>query len=31
MPQVKGNGEQSSLAQYTKGSDGMTLREVILS
>ncbi len=31
MPQVKGNGEQSSLAQYTKGSEGMTLREVILS
>jgi FMN-dependent oxidoreductase (nitrilotriacetate monooxygenase family) len=30
MPMLKGNGEQSSLAQYTKGSEGMTLREVIL-
>jgi FMN-dependent oxidoreductase (nitrilotriacetate monooxygenase family) len=31
MPQLKGNGEQSSLAQYTKGSEEMTLREVLLS
>jgi alkanesulfonate monooxygenase SsuD/methylene tetrahydromethanopterin reductase-like flavin-dependent oxidoreductase (luciferase family) len=31
MPMIKGNGEQSSLAQYTNGSEGMTLREVILA
>jgi FMN-dependent oxidoreductase (nitrilotriacetate monooxygenase family) len=31
MPQVVGNGEQSSLAQYTKGNEDKTLREVVTS
>ncbi len=29
MPQVVGNGEQSSMAQYTKGNETKTLREVV--
>jgi FMN-dependent oxidoreductase (nitrilotriacetate monooxygenase family) len=29
MPQLVGNGEQSSLAQYTKGNEDKTLREVV--
>jgi FMN-dependent oxidoreductase (nitrilotriacetate monooxygenase family) len=31
MPQIIGNGEQSSLAQYVKGNEHKTLREVITS
>jgi FMN-dependent oxidoreductase (nitrilotriacetate monooxygenase family) len=31
MPQIIGNGERSSLAQYVKGNEDKTLREVILS